>query len=214
MNESLSRYMENKIDIYERFPSLAICNYEINQALAVLIDSFRRGGKLMICGNGGSAADALHIVGELQKSFLKPRRILKQKDRFNKVEDGIELSKRLQEGLPAISLVSELSLGTAVCNDIGAEFCFAQQVWVLGQPNDVLLCISTSGNSTNVVYAAETAQVKGCRVISMLGNNRLARILKYSDVSISVPESETYRIQELHLPIYHYICQKLEREFF
>lgn len=136
------------------------------------------------------------------------------KEKLLQFEDGEQLISKLAIGLPAISLVNESSLMTAIANDVDATICFAQQVLALGKPNDVLLCISTSGNSRNVVLAAEVAKCIGAKIVSLIGINSRAKLRDYSDVVISVPYSETYRIQEKHLPIYHLLCNLLEEEFF
>lgn len=187
----------------------------IKNAFNVLKNCFARSGKLLICGNGGSAADSLHIVGELQKDF-KIKRSLNEQFILNleNMEDGHCLAENLSPGLPAVSLVSEVSLLTAISNDMGANYCFAQQVLSLGKENDVLFCISTSGNSSNIVFAAETAKALGLKVISLIGNNSTAKLKKYSDIVIDVPHSETFRIQEYHLPVYHLLCALIELEFY
>ena len=205
--------MENLID---RYPALQSCAEAIEGAVDLLADVYRVGGTLYICGNGGSAADAEHISGELLKGFLLPRPLsIEDRERLIQLsgEDGAILGNRLQSGLPAVPIGSLISLSTAVANDIGAEFVFAQAAWGLAQKRDALLAISTSGNSENVVYAAVAAKAKGARVIALTGSGG-GELRQYSDVSICVPETETYKIQELHVPVYHYICAALERRFF
>jgi D-sedoheptulose 7-phosphate isomerase len=177
---------------------------------------FRNGGKLLVCGNGGSAADSEHIVGELMKGFVLRREIpedLKARLRESQPADAEHLISHLQCGLPAISLVSHTALLTAFANDSAADLCLAQQVLGYGKAGDVLLAISASGRSRNVVYAAEVAQAIGVKVIGLTGQGggKLARLC---DCLLDAPETETYKIQELHSPIYHTLCLALENEFF
>ena len=196
-------------------PTLMDSLPSIFNALDLIKGSFKASGKLLVCGNGGSASDSMHIVGELQKSFNLGRPLSdEEKGKFAHLIDGTYLASNLTGGLPAVSLVSEVSLMTAMSNDVGADLCFAQQVWSLGRSSDVLLCISTSGNSCNVVLAAETAKAKGMKVVSLIGFNPNARLIQYSDVVIMVPSQLTYRVQEYHLPVYHFMCSMLESEFF
>lgn len=169
----------------------------------------------LVCGNGGSAADSLHIVGELMKSFCN-KRILPKENRKKLSEygeDGKRLADSLQGALPAVSLINESSLSTAFLNDVNPEMVFAQQVFGLGKKGDILLGISTSGNAKNVHYASIAAKSKELHVLSLTGKDG-GLMKQISDVTITVPESETYKIQELHLPIYHAICRALECEFF
>jgi D-sedoheptulose 7-phosphate isomerase len=201
--------------LLNRYPTLKAHEPAISEATELLVDAFRNGKKLLVCGNGGSAADALHIVGELMKSFTKHRPL--PTDLTNRLiasgERGAFLAKNLQGALPAISLVNEVSLQTAYGNDVAPVLEFAQQVYGYGVEGDVLLGISTSGNSENVICACEVARAKGMKTISLtgLGGGKLRAV---SDVLIDVPETETYRVQELHLPIYHAICIALEDELF
>ena len=174
---------------------------------------------MITCGNGGSAADALHIVGELMKSFLLPRKI----EDFNRefvarAQDlfpaDVEFFKaNLQSALPAVSLVGETSLMTAFANDCTPNLIFAQQLFGLGKRGDVLLAISTSGNSDNIIFAVEVAKIMGVKVVAMTGR-RGGKLRHLSDVSICVPADSSYTIQELHLPIYHMICLAAENEFY
>ncbi len=201
--------------LLSRYPCLKDHEPAISEATELLIDAFRNGKKLLTCGNGGSAADALHIVGELMKSFTKNRPIPDDmKETLSASgERGEFLASHLQGALPAISLVNEVSLQTAYGNDVAPVLEFAQQVYGYGTEGDVLLGISTSGNSENVICACEVARAKGMKTIALtgLGGGKLRAV---SDVLIDVPETETYRIQELHLPIYHAICIALEDELF
>lgn len=200
----------------ERYPTLETVKNEIIEAYLILAESYKNGGKLLVAGNGGSAADAEHIVGELMKGFKLPRKVhadfaeklIKENEEF-----GVFLAQNLQGALPAIALDGHPALSTAYMNDCEPLLCFAQQVNGYGTTGDVFWGISTSGNSKNVLYAAITARAKGLKVISMTGaqNNQLEHM---SDVCIKVPQIETYMIQELHLPIYHCLCLMLEDEFF
>ncbi len=199
-----------------RHPALESCREDIFAAAKTLLDCFSAGGKLITCGNGGSAADAEHIVGELMKGFLKKRPLSeklqgKLKDAFP--EDADYLSRNLQSPLSALSLVNQVALGTAFANDQAADLVFAQQVLGIGRENDVLLAISTSGNSKNVIYAVKTARVLGLRTIALTGRSG-GKLKGLADITIAVPEDETYKIQEFHLPVYHALCIAAEEEFF
>lgn len=213
----MSPNIKKHIDILiERYPVLDVCKEEIIKAFELLASSYKNGGKLLITGNGGSAADSEHTVGELMKAFVLPR-YLSQQQRNELLsvdtELGEVLAENLQGALPAIALDGHIALSTAYMNDCEPLLCFAQQVNGYGRAEDVLLGISTSGNSKNVLYAAVTAKAKGLKVIGLTGakDNKL---MKYADVCIRVPETETYKIQELHLPVYHCLCLMLEENFF
>jgi len=199
----------------ERYPALRETEADITAAIQEIIACFAGGGKLLICGNGGSAADADHIVGELMKSFLLPRRPKEEETAALAAEgeEGEWLSRHLQSGLPAISLCAHSALMTAVANDTAAETVFAQQIMALGREGDVLLTLSTSGNSRNCVLAAHTARARGMRVIAMTGAGG-GKLKGIADVTVAVPETETYRVQELHLPVYHALCAAVEEYFF
>ena len=207
----------NEIEILvNRYPELAVVKDDILNAYQILCDCYSRGGKLLVAGNGGSAADAEHIVGELMKGFKLPRK--PDADFADKLvreneELGTVLAENLQGALPTIALDGHPALSTAYMNDCEPLLCFAQQVNGYGKAGDVFLGISTSGNSKNVLYAATTAHAKGMKVIGLTGakNSKLAQM---SDVCIKVPQTETYMIQELHLPVYHCLCLMLEDEFF
>lgn len=199
-----------------RYPELDVCRGDITEAYVVLATCFSNKGKLLIAGNGGSAADAEHMVGELMKSFMKPRKIGADfsKSLLNANENlGATLCDKLQGALPAIALDSHFALNTAYMNDCDPLLCFAQQVNGFGVAGDVFLGISTSGNSKNILYAATVAKAKGMKVVGLTGekNSELASL---SDVCIKVPLKETYMIQELHLPVYHCLCLMLEEKFF
>lgn len=202
--------------LMERYPSLEYCKSEIISAYNILEEAYRDGRKLLVAGNGGSASDSEHIVGELMKEFRQKRKIFSaQIERLMKIdaEMGTVLADHLQGSLPAISLVGEPSLTTAFMNDSVPVLVFAQQVNGLGRAGDVFLGISTSGNSKNVLYAAVAAKSKGLKVIGLTGKKE-NELEKYADVCIHVPETETYKIQELHLPVYHCLCLMLEDKFF
>ncbi|MEN8202414.1 MAG: SIS domain-containing protein [Bacteroidota bacterium] len=195
-----------------RIPALESCKKEIGEAAVLISGCFENGGKLLLCGNGGSCADADHMVGELMKSFEKKRSLpedLKKRLRTLAGERGAYLADHLQEAFPAISLCAHSSLLTAISNDMDADLVFAQQVAAYGVEGDVLLAISTSGNSRNVRDAALSAKAKGMTVIGLTG--RSGGILKpYCDVSVCVPAERTADVQEYHLPVYHTICRMIE----
>lgn len=202
--------------LIERYPKLAVCKEDIRKAYELLEAAYQKGRKLLVCGNGGSASDAEHIVGELMKEFKLKRKVygnhaatLKEID----PELGQVLADNLQGALPAISLTGHSSLQTAFMNDVVPELVFAQQVNGYGKEGDVFFGISTSGNSKNVLYAAVNAKAKGLKVIGLTGSKE-NKLMKYADVCIRVPETETYKIQELHLPVYHCLCLMLEEKFF
>ena len=215
--KKLDKRLEKHIEfLTTRYPILSSVKNNITEAYLVLEESYRNGGKLLIAGNGGSAADAEHILGELMKGFKLSRKskldfsakLTGERKEFENI-----LAENLQEALPAIALDGHISLSTAYINDCEPLLCFAQQVNGYGVDKDVFLGISTSGNSKNILYAAATAHVKGMKVIGLTGakNSKLENI---SDVCIKVPETETYMIQELHLPVYHCLCLMLEDKFF
>lgn len=213
----LDNQLMKHIDLLvERYPSLKSVKNDIVAAYLLLEESYERGGKLLVAGNGGSAADAEHIVGELMKGFKLPRK--PEADFAEKLvaenqELGSVLAENLQGALPAIALDGHLALSTAYMNDCEPLLCFAQQVNGYGKAGDVFLGISTSGNSKNVLFAAITAHAKGLKVIGLTGAKD-SKLKDMSDVCIKVPQTETYMIQELHLPIYHCLCLMLEDRFF
>lgn len=203
-------------DLLSRYPLLKVCEERIEKSFLLLKQSYTDGGKLLICGNGGSAADAEHIVGELMKGFKSPRLLdeaSQQKLKDIDKEEGSLLAENLQGALPAIALDGHPALTTAYINDCNPLLCFAQQVNGYGREGDVLLGISTSGNSQNIIYAAVTAKAKGMKVVGLTGAKD-SKLSELADVCIQVPETETYKIQELHLPVYHCLCLMLEEEFF
>ena len=199
-----------------RYPQLIVAKDCIVEAYQILEESYTNDGKLLVAGNGGSAADAEHIVGELMKGFVNPRKLeAEYSDALITVnkELGRVLSENLQGALPAIALDGHLALTTAYLNDCEPLLCFAQQVNGYGRKSDVFLGISTSGNSRNILYAATVAKAKGMKVIGLTGE-KYSKLSEISDTCIQVPETETYKIQELHLPVYHCLCLMLEDTFF
>ena len=216
MRELDNRLMRHIDLLMERYPSLESAKNDIVAAYLLLEESYENGGKLLVAGNGGSAADAEHIVGELMKGFKLPRK--PEADFAEKLveenqELGSVLAENLQGALPAIALDGHPALSTAYMNDCEPLLCFAQQVNGYGKSGDVFLGISTSGNSKNVLYAATTAHAKGMKVIGLTGAKD-SKLKDMSDVCIKAPQTETYMIQELHLPIYHCLCLMLEDKFF
>jgi D-sedoheptulose 7-phosphate isomerase len=193
-------------NFYERYPELECCKADIEDALNLMIDTYERKGKILVCGNGGSASDSEHIVGELMKGFLLERKV-------NDEKISEDLSKNLQGALPAISLNSQVSLMTAFNNDLDPDFVFAQQVYGYANENDLLIGISTSGNSKNVVNAVKLARSMGIKSLALTGGIG-GQIKKLATTTICVPSNETFRIQEYHLPIYHYLCAMVEKRFF
>lgn len=213
MNRSTVGIME---ELMERYPSLSVCKESIERAFEILLECYKNGGKVLVCGNGGSAADSEHIVGELMKGFNKPRP-LDESDIavLEKANPGMgdKLAKGLQKGLPAISLVSHSALISAFLNDVDPEMIFAQQVYGYGREGDVLIGLTTSGNSKNILNAARVSKALKMKVLGMTGDSG-GVLDKLSDVCIKVPENIVFKIQEYHLPIYHALCSMLESEFF
>ncbi|MBQ4113294.1 MAG: SIS domain-containing protein [Clostridia bacterium] len=210
------------MELYEltsAHPGLLYCLDTIPAAQDLLVNTYRRGGKLLLCGNGGSCADCDHITGELLKGFLSLRE-METKDRLRIINalpeedpDVSLLCNKLQGGLPAISLPAQTALISAFSNDVDGSLVYAQLVWALGQEGDTLVCLSTSGNSRNVVLAAKAARAKGMKVLALTGE-RDSKLSELADVTVKAPSTETFRVQEYHLPIYHYLCAKIEEEFF
>jgi phosphoheptose isomerase len=202
--------------LQERYPDLQPCMDSIGAAYNVLRDTFATGGKLLVCGNGGSAADSEHIVGELMKSFQRQRPISDQmRERLMEqdAESGQYIANHLQGALPAITLTAHAALISAISNDVAADMVFAQQVYGYGSVGDALLAISTSGNSANVLHAIRVAKVMGMRVVGLTGRTG-GKMSGLCDVSICAPYDDVSQIQERHLPIYHALCVMLEQEFF
>lgn len=212
----MNDYQKHLNLLIERYPALASQRNAIELAYLTIVECYKNGGKLLIAGNGGSAADAEHIVGELMKSF-----VLKRKLDQNFVEQllstdgemGKVLSENLQGALPAIALDGHFALSTAYMNDCEPLLCFAQQVNGYGKAGDVFIGISTSGNSKNVLYAATVAKAKGMKVVGLTGA-KPSKLSEIADVCIMAPSTETYMIQEYHLPIYHALCLMVEARFF
>ena len=208
--------MDHLALLINRYPVLEPVKEAIFQAYCLLEKCYEGGGKLLIGGNGGSSADSEHIVGELMKGFCKKRQVpedfagkLMEADK----ERGKYLAEKLQQGLPAIALTGHTALSTAYLNDVDGLLTIAQQLYGYGKKGDVFLGISTSGNSENILYAAAAARAMEIPVIALTGKDG-GRLAEAADVAIIVPEKETYRIQELHLPVYHALCLMLEERFF
>lgn len=213
MEERLQAHIDTLI---ERYPKLSVCETQLEIAYQILESAYTNGRKLLVCGNGGSASDSEHIVGELMKEFKLKRKVYAGQAELMKsidAEMGLILAENLQGALPAITLTGHSSLTTAFMNDSEPELVFAQQVNGYGKADDVFLGISTSGNSRNVLYAAITAKSKGLKVLGLTGMKE-SKLKRLADVCICVPETETYKIQELHLPVYHCLCMMLEEHFF
>ncbi|WP_291602636.1 SIS domain-containing protein [Bacteroides sp.] len=215
--ERLERRLEKHIELLiSRYPRLVISKLDLINAYLIFEECYLRGGKLLVTGNGGSAADSEHIVGELMKAFVNPRRLDDEYSRALVETDlvlGKVLSENLQGALPAIALDGHLALSTAYMNDCEPLLCFAQQINGFGNTGDVFWGISTSGNSKNILFAAVAAKAKGMKVVGLTGLKE-SRLSQLADVCIRVPETETYMIQELHLPVYHTLCLMLEDKFF
>lgn len=213
------KQMKNYIqltELVERYPQLIPVKENIGRAADCLINCYRSGGKVLVCGNGGSSSDSDHIVGELMKGFEQKRDLVEnvKKELFNKGgERGKYLAEKLQQGLPAISLSAHSGLISAIANDTDADLIFAQQVIGYGNEGDVLLALSTSGNSQNIMDAIITAKAKGLTVIGMTGETG-GKMASQCDILINVPGKSTAHVQELHLPVYHVLCQILETTFF
>lgn len=195
--------MEN---LLERYPALEVCKEDIEDALKLMLDTYKNGGKVLVCGNGGSAADSEHIVGELMKGF-----ILKRKVTDERIPEHLRCG--LQGALPAISLPSQSAILSAFINDVDPDMMYAQLVYGYATDRDLLICLSTSGNSKNIVIAAEMAKALGTKTLSLTGEGG-GVLSQISDVTIKAPSTETYKVQEYHLPIYHHLCLKVEDYFF
>ncbi|GMQ55728.1 D-sedoheptulose 7-phosphate isomerase [Vallitalea sediminicola] len=207
INETIEEYCES-------FQVLNSCREEIEKAVMIMIECYERKGKVLVCGNGGSAADSQHIVCELMKSFKVNRKLSRINNKLTKVSKKEEyILNNLEQGLPAINLTSDMGLITAICNDINSDLIFAQQIYSLAGDNDVVILISTSGNSKNICEAAITSKLKKLKIIGLTGidggylNNKC-------DALIKSPYDDTPRIQEVHVLIYHIICELVEKYFF
>ncbi len=202
--------------LINKYPALLDISIEIKRACDLLCECARNGNKIMTCGNGGSAADAEHIVGELMKGFRLQRKLSEgqcQKIAALYPSETLALSENLQQAIPAISLVNAVSLNTAFANDVNSDFIFAQQIWGLGLPGDVLIAISTSGNSINVVQATKIARVREMKVIGLTGKSG-GTLENHVNITIHAPSKDVAEIQEYHLPIYHCLCSIMEQELF
>jgi len=198
------------------YPALAPCEASINAAFVQIKATYQNGGKVLVCGNGGSAADSEHIVGELMKGFMQQRKLpeaARAKIKAVAGENGEYICNNLQGALPAISLVSQSAIISAFANDVVADMVFAQQVYGYGKPGDCLIGLSTSGNAKNVVYAMQTAKALGVATIGLTGSSGGA-LKSICDVTICAPSDSTPKIQEYHLPIYHTLCMMVEDAFF
>lgn len=200
--------------LLSQYPQLRSCEQQLHQAYQLWQRCFCGGGKLLLCGNGGSAADCDHIVGELMKGFLAKRPVPPPiREAFHNESGGDFLAEHLQQALPAISLTAHSALNSAFANDVAAELVFAQQVYGYGRQGDLLLALSTSGNSENVVWAVKAARAMGLSTIGISGTNGGA-LKQLCDCTICLPESQTYKIQELTLPVYHALCAQIEYDTF
>lgn len=213
----LEANIQKHIDLLiQRYPALDICKEDIEKAYRILEECYTHDGKLLIAGNGGSAADSEHIAGELMKRFKTPRPVPADfAEKLQEVDSvrGPKLAKNLERGLMAIPLVAHEALSTAYINDVDGLGVFAQQLYGFGRPGDVFLGISTSGNSKNIMSATVVARALGLKVIGLTGATG-GELASVADVAIRVPETETFMIQELHLPVYHCLCLMLEGRFF
>ncbi len=213
MKPSVNKTFE---DLFLNYPVLVQCKNEIDKAFSLMVECYSNNGKMLVCGNGGSAADSEHIVGELMKEFRLRRKVSPEdaeKIRSVNAENSEALCDGLQRALPAISLVSQVSLFSAFANDVNADMVFAQQVYGYGHKGDVLLAISTSGNSSNVCNAAHVGKAMGLSVVGLSGKDG-GSMAQFCDVTICAPSDITFRIQEYHQPMYHALCAMLEEEFF
>jgi D-sedoheptulose 7-phosphate isomerase len=213
LDERLVKYIDL---LMKRYPALEVVKEDIVGGYLVMEECYENGGKLLVAGNGGSAADSEHIAGELMKRFKTPRPVsLEYAEKLRKIDPkrGVTLAKNLECSLMAIPLVAHEALTTAYINDVDGLGVFAQQLFGFGRPGDVFLGISTSGNSKNIMNATVVARASGIKVIGLTGAKG-GELASVADVVVKVPETETYMIQELHLPIYHCWCLMLEDKFF
>lgn len=213
MKEAVRREFEI---LFTNYPLLSVCRDTILVAYDLMSQCYRNKGLIMTCGNGGSASDAEHIVGELMKGFKLKRALLphqRQIIRSAFLTDGEYLSENLQQAIPAVSLVSQTAFSTAYVNDVASDMVFAQQVFGYGKVGDLLIGLSTSGNSRNIVNACKVAKSIGVKTIGLTGKNE-SQLSEICDVTIRVPACEVFRVQEYHLPVYHTLCAMLELEAF
>ena len=208
--------MFDRNEIFVRYPALEACREDMEKALELLIGCAKADGKILVCGNGGSAADSEHIVGELMKGFCR-RRPLSDADKAALIAAdpvrGAHLAETLQQGLPAIALTNHPALSTAFANDCDPNAPFAQQVWGYGNKEDVLIVMSTSGNAENLLLATAAAHAKGMKVALLTGEHG-GKLAQVCDIVLRAPAKETYQVQEYHLPIYHALCLLVEDAFF
>lgn len=193
-------------ELLRNHPALEVCKEQIGAALGLMIETYENGGKVLLCGNGGSAADCEHIVGELMKGFLLKRPVHDERI-------PAELRRNLQGALPAISLPSQIAVLSAFLNDVEPQMLYAQLVYGYASAKDLVVGISTSGNSENIVNAIRVAKAVGAKTLALTGE-KSSRLSELCDVTVQAPSRETYRIQEYHLPIYHYLCAAVEKHFF
>lgn len=205
-----------KDELFTRYPQLVSCSQSFDSAFGVICDCYKNGNKVLVAGNGGSAADSDHIVGELMKSFLFIRKVDNEfSGEIEKLygDEGKQLVSKLEGGLPTIPLTSMPALSTAYANDTSGTACFAQMTQVLGRKGDVFIGISTSGNSQNIVFALMAARARHMTTICLTGASG-GKCASLSDICIKVPENETFKVQELHLPVYHALCAMTEADLF
>lgn len=207
--------MNKKEELFSRYPALSICEDSLDRALSKMEKTYKSGGVLYTCGNGGSCSDSDHIVGELMKGFLSRRPILpEEKEKLSALfPDVPAIETKFQRAIPAVSLTAQSAILSAFANDVDADFMYAQLAFGYMRPNDLLIGLSTSGNSVNVVNAVKAAKMRGAGTVAMTGEKE-SRLSELCDVTIRVPERETFKIQELHLPVYHYLCAALEEKLF
>jgi D-sedoheptulose 7-phosphate isomerase len=193
-------------ELIQRYPALESCKADIEKALELIIETYKNGGKVLVCGNGGSASDSEHIVGELMKGFISHRKVTDER-----IPEHLRIN--LQGALPAISLPSQIGVLSAFINDVDPDMLYAQLVYGYATENDLVIGLSTSGNSKNIVNAVEVANAVGAKTLSLTGAKE-SKLSAISTVTVKVPETETYKIQEYHLPVYHYLCAGAEKYFF
>ena len=203
-------YLDNLI---RRYPSISVCLGDISEAIEATLASYSNGGKVLLCGNGGSSADCEHIAGEMLKGFMMKRKPVGEEYKRLSAELGDEAASKLQQGIPAVPLTSITGTLSAFANDVDPALVYAQLVYALGAENDVLYALSTSGNSTNVVWAVKAAKALGIKTVAFTGKSG-GKLREVADICICAPETETYKVQECHLPIYHAICQEVEERLF
>ena len=206
----------NEKSLYKRFPDLSAVEKDVEDVVSMILETYGNGGKILLCGNGGSCADCDHIVGELMKSFMyerKPSADAVEKLSFQFGDETERVVSCLQTGIPAVSLPSQTAVLTAYLNDVAPEYVYAQLVYGYAKKGDLLICLSTSGNSKNVVNAAKVAKAFGIKTAAITGKKE-SDLSSLCDVCIRVPETETYKVQELTLPVYHHLCASVEKNLF